>query len=69
MTTCFQIQRKLDHLVFAPKWGATCFKKKGKSYATAGHARSAWKNSQGDHKRDDVELVEFKTVEVRREAL
>lgn len=69
MTTCFQIQRTSDRAVFSPKWGATGFKKTGKSYATAGHARSAWKNSLGDHKSTPVELVEYKTVEVSRTKL
>jgi hypothetical protein len=68
MTSCFQIQRRSDGAVFSPKWGATGFKKTGKSYATAGHARSAWKNhiSQDHQKHPEVELVEYKTVEVRR---
>lgn len=73
MNTCFQIQRASDHAVFAPKWGETGFKKTGKSYATRGHAKAAWKihASNWHHPDDvpDVEIVEYKTIEVGREKL
>lgn len=71
MTTCFQIERASDRLVFSPKWGATGFNKAGKTYATRGHAISAWKNHVycSDNPKPEVEIVEYKTVEVRREKL
>lgn len=65
----YQIQRREDGLIFAPKWGETGFKKTGKTYAKKHHATTAWKLAWSGIRKTKVELVEFEVKEVSRTAL
>lgn len=71
MSQFFKIRQTSSGLYYKPKWGATGFHKHGKVYASPGHAKAAWKNTDSSTRKDAgaVELVTFEVVEKGAEKL